>query len=142
MPKYSNRPLDPIPPHIVIPEPDQSDVHFTYFAEHPQTGLIKIGSTFCPRLMTRMRELEREYGLPMNLLAVVKGGHKVERTYHAQFAADRDHREWFRPSPEMHAVILLANVPEWTPDAVAYWHEWSVLLAAEQRAPAPLERVG
>ena len=122
------KPIDPIPPHlagIVKSEPHGS---VTYFAEDTATGHVKIGYSWRPRLMERIRELERELKRPVRLLAVVHGGREVEKGYHQRLAADREHHEWFRPSPPVMACITEANAPTWTPDGATYWHEWAGLL--------------
>jgi hypothetical protein len=124
------RPYDSIPENVVVPEPEPTGWHFTYFARDERTGLIKIGSTYRMRLMQRMRELETETGSAITLLALKAGDHKIERAYHARFKDSRVHGEWFSPSAELADVIRDANA-SWTPSGAAYWGEWMDLLTIE-----------
>jgi hypothetical protein len=58
--------------------------------------LVKIGTSV--NIAVRLEALR-----PERLLAVEMGGRQIEAARHRQFAADRNHGEWFRVTPELAA---------------------------------------
>jgi hypothetical protein len=76
-----------------------------YFVQAEQGGLIKIGWTesyFRGRMLT----LQRGSPVPLVCLAVIEDSdHSDERAMHERFREQRAYSEWFRPSPELLAVI-------------------------------------
>ncbi len=69
-----------------------------YFLRHPETGLVKIGTTEDYHL--RLYQLEHEYG-DLELLGLMSGGIETESELHERFRYLKatDHhpsREWFR----------------------------------------------
>lgn len=93
-----------------------------YFAIDHATGLIKIGKTFTGYLLSRIRDIERDLGRPVTLLAYMSGDWYAEQALHKRFAHSRDHSEWFRASADLNALIS-ASTP--APEGIAYWGEWS-----------------
>jgi hypothetical protein len=67
-----------------------------YFVGAAEEGPVKIG--FTCELPSRLRSLQNSCPIPIKLLAAVQGGRDVEKAYHARFAADRLHGEWFARS--------------------------------------------
>ncbi len=75
-----------------------------YFVQAIEGGPIKIGTT--ANLDVRLKTLESIYGRPLAVLAIMEGGHDVEREIHARFNAHRFGRtEQFRPASELMAFI-------------------------------------
>lgn len=66
-------------------------------------GRIKIGCSYKP--INRLLALSVWGAYPLEVVAVAPGDFSTERALHEYFAADRLHREWFRSSPELLAVI-------------------------------------
>lgn len=118
--------VPPIPPHVTAYYETAPHENYVYFAEDPETGLVKIGITFAINVMERVRDHERSIGRPMNLLATVRGSRRDERMYHTALESSRSHGEWFRPSPELSAFVAKANDPARATGT--YWGEWMVLL--------------
>lgn len=87
---------------IARAHPNHVKAKHTYFARCMTTGNIKIGRSRHPE--GRMRQLVKEYGEPVELLATISGGDN-EPMYHWWFAAHRLHGEWFAPHPEILAEI-------------------------------------
>lgn len=87
-----------------------------YFLKHPETGLIKIGTTEDYHL--RLYQLEREYG-KLELLGLMDGGNETESELHERFRylKPKDHhpaREWFRMDNallEYMRFYAIADVP-------------------------------
>lgn len=69
---------------------------FVYFILAANSGLIKIGSAVDPA--SRLRVLQTGSPEPLRLIRTIPGGAELERQLHRDFAADRVHGEWFRPS--------------------------------------------
>lgn len=65
-----------------------------YFVLAPSAGLVKVGTTF--RLPHRLAEIETMSPVPVELIGHVAGGVRREAEYHALFAEQRSHGEWFR----------------------------------------------
>jgi hypothetical protein len=73
----------------------------------PANGPIKIG--YASRLSFRLRDLELANPYPLHVWASVEGPLKLEREYHACFAAHRLHGEWFARCLEIEAEIARLN---------------------------------
>lgn len=77
-----------------------------YFLKHPETGLIKIGTTVSYK--SRLSDLIRQYG-DLELLGIMTGSYEDEKRLHEQFAHLRSHeldgREWFKPEKELLSYI-------------------------------------
>lgn len=66
-------------------------------------GPIKIGVSYSP---DRRREtLELWSPFPLEIIATVEGVGRTERQFHAMFAAEHVHHEWFTASPALLATI-------------------------------------
>jgi hypothetical protein len=59
-------------------------------------GPVKIG--FTTEMPLRLRNLANQSAHPIKLLAAIAGGRDLEKRYHAKFADDRLHGEWFKRS--------------------------------------------
>ncbi|MEC3912215.1 GIY-YIG nuclease family protein [Sphingobium sp. CR2-8] len=68
---------------------------------------VKIG--FTRHLAARLTELIKRTGCPQKLLASTPGSFASERSYHARFADDRKHGEWFNWSAGIEAEIARLN---------------------------------
>jgi hypothetical protein len=75
-----------------------------YFIENEAFGLIKIGVTGLDVEQRRLA-LERGCGVPLRLLAVVPNGGSYEQDLHFALSNSRALGEWFRPTPELRAII-------------------------------------
>lgn len=75
--------------------------HLTYVVR--SGGFVKIGTT--SDVQTRFRALVAATPHDIEMVAVVAGGHKVERSLHARFAAYRHRDEWFREEGALAAWI-------------------------------------
>ena len=67
-----------------------------YFIRHPKSGLVKVG--YSGNVPARLRQLERDEGCPLELLAVTGGGRPREQELHAAMPSFRERGEWFRPN--------------------------------------------
>lgn len=70
---------------------------------------IKIGVAKC--VNKRFATLQTHSPSKLEVLAVIEGGRKEEREYHARFAAHRLHGEWFAPHPDILAEITRLTTP-------------------------------
>lgn len=86
----------------VAVETFRCDDGLVYFvgADH---GPVKIGFTTKP--LCRLASMQLGSPLMLGFLAVVRGPIKVEKAYHARFAAHRSHGEWFHRHPDIIAEI-------------------------------------
>lgn len=66
-----------------------------YFVQDPTDFLIKIGTTIC--LSSRLKALEFEYRVKLNVLGVTDGSYADEAALHARFVLLHDQGEWFKP---------------------------------------------
>jgi hypothetical protein len=66
-------------------------------------GPVKIGCSQSP--LTRLAQLTYWAPYPLVLVASVPGDEQLERRFHAKFAADHSHSEWFQPSQELSRVV-------------------------------------
>jgi hypothetical protein len=72
-------------------------------------GAIKIGTTV--RLSARLKQLEKEQGVPLRVLGVMDGSYADETALHGRFVRDGRGREWFRANPELTAFIAAETRP-------------------------------
>lgn len=94
----------PLPMHMQIDRlaaqrPTHRMVYFIGGAEGP----IKIGVT--GSIKARLATLQSHSPVRLEVKAARAGGEDIEAAYHAWFAEDRLHGEWFRPSPSILAEI-------------------------------------
>lgn len=73
-----------------------------YFVSAPN-GLVKIGTT--RNLRTRFGGLCSMSPVPLALVGADLGGVDDEARLHRQFADDRSHGEWFRPTDDLRSRI-------------------------------------
>lgn len=81
-------------------------------------GPIKIGST--RDLTRRFAGLAHWMPYPLTILATMPGDSFLERRFHAKFAGQHSHCEWFHPSPELLRIVAdvgagtldVADLPE------------------------------
>lgn len=98
-------------PRRIMRDPDQPRQGIYFVAG---AGLIKIGYSYCvPNRFTSLR-----YASPIPLTAVgflfvddSIDGLAYEASLHRQFAARREHGEWFRDCPEIRAYIATYAQP-------------------------------
>jgi len=106
-----------------------------YFIQADKLRLIKIG--FTRDIRDRLRTLQTCSPDRLTLIGAIhsKNGEQIEASLHKQFQADRDHGEWFRPSP-----ALLETISKWTVEKAdaAERMEW----AAQQKAINALQSAG
>lgn len=72
------------------------DRGFTYFAQGVDGGPIKIGRTL-GNPSVRVAELQTGSPVPLRLVGILSGV-RHEAAFHARFAGERLHGEWFMPS--------------------------------------------
>lgn len=80
---------------------------YVYFLQAFDGGPIKIGNSIRPHI--RAREIAREIGKPVVLLAVVDGRSDFENHIHRRLRDFNDHHEWFHATPEVFALIEQAK---------------------------------
>jgi hypothetical protein len=80
-----------------------------YFLQEPDGGPIKIGTTI--RLSQRVKQLEKEQGVPLRVLGVMNGSYADETALHGRFVRDGRGREWFRANTELTAFIAAETRP-------------------------------
>lgn len=79
-------------------------VSIVYFAqEDGPSGRIKIGRT--RRLKQRVRELQRDVGASVRVIATMKGGPRLERAILEHVAQFKTTGEWFWPTPEIWSLL-------------------------------------
>lgn len=66
-------------------------------------GPVKIGCSEAPEV--RLKALMFWSPFPLEIAATVQGDQGVERRFHGMFVNDHTHKEWFRPSARLSAVI-------------------------------------
>ena len=81
----------------------KQSARFAYFIQQVSGGPIKIGSATDPH--ARLATLQTGSPQPLRLLAAIDGGERKERAMHHQFSHLRIAGEWFRPAPELLALI-------------------------------------
>jgi hypothetical protein len=75
---------------------------YTYIAQGRETNRIKIGMSVSPE--TRINDLRREQGEPIDLLVTLRGA-AFEAFYLNAFQEHRIYGEWFAPHPDILAEI-------------------------------------
>lgn len=78
-----------------------------YFIQAGDSGPIKIGIAM--NLLSRIKHLQSQSPLKLNLLATIEGGLPKEREIHKRFSAHRLHGEWFSPGEELLKFISDLN---------------------------------
>lgn len=81
-----------------------------YFIQAEDGGPIKIGTT--ARLTVRLKELCKEAGDGLRVLAVIDGSYQEESKLHRRFVHLRGVGEWFEPGDDLLGFIV-ANGREW-----------------------------
>lgn len=79
-----------------------------YFLQAPD-GKVKIGTTI--RLSQRLKQLAKEHGCELRVLAVVDGRYNVEKDLHRRFAHLRIVNEWFEPGDDLLGFIVQDGKP-------------------------------
>lgn len=74
-----------------------------YFLFSPVTGLVKIGSSIDP--YARTEPMIATSSVPIYLLGYFVAQRRDEVLLHEQFAAEREHGEWFRLTPRLRAKV-------------------------------------
>lgn len=85
----------PIGPHV-------------YFVE-AENGLVKIG--YSANVALRFRALLTTSAAPLKLLGWLPGTTGTERELHDKLEDSRSHGEWFRPTPDVAAVLATIQRP-------------------------------
>jgi hypothetical protein len=88
-----------------------------YFVRETEDGFIKIGTTV--RLTERLKQLEAEFDVKLEVLAVIAGGRKEEKMLHRRFAHNHPWREWFSPSEDLLRYIKEEGEP-WDGDKLPF----------------------
>jgi hypothetical protein len=81
-----------------------------YFVKRSDDSRIKIGTTAC--LSRRLKELAKEFGDDLVVLAVTEGNLDGERGLHRRFAHLQTVGEWFEPSDDLLGFIV-AECQKW-----------------------------
>ena len=84
--------------HTIKKHPHHS---YVYFLRDSASGLIKIGFSAARSFKKRMTTLKISAANKLELVKVIDGDYKVERSIHKQFSHCRKHGEWFKPSSEL-----------------------------------------
>lgn len=82
-----------------------------YFVEADGAGAIKIGFVAGEDAADRVRDLQTGSPVPLRLLGTMPGTLQDENDLHRRFASARIHGEWFRPTPELLAIIPPSAAP-------------------------------
>lgn len=111
-----------------------------YFMLNPGLGIIKIG--IAGDVQQRRATLECACGVPLEVLAVVPGGERLEKPLHEAFMPSRLIGEWFAPTDELLALIddptgIDAFLKRMAPQVA----EWQRTAAAEEEARRAEEAV-
>lgn len=88
---------------------------FVYFVAPAMGGPIKIGCSWHP--VDRLESLMAWAPYPLQILAHAPGSFDDERTIHGVFAEHWSHSEWFRPHPDIYALINLVRATGEIPEA-------------------------
>lgn len=76
---------------------------YVYFIQAVHGGPIKIGTGTDPQ--RRLTQLQTGHPAQLQILAIVKGGVKLERELHDRFASVRIHGEWFEPCDDLLGLV-------------------------------------
>jgi len=79
-----------------------------YFVQSRLGGPIKIGLT--TQLNQRLKQLQNESPIPLQIVGALRGDEKVEAAIHERFRKLRLHGEWFEPSTELVEFIRQIGV--------------------------------
>jgi hypothetical protein len=80
-----------------------------YFIEADGVGHIKIGFTDGDDAAVRMAQLQTGSPVLLRLLGTIPGTLEDENALHRRFAHAKVCREWFKPTPELVALIPVSN---------------------------------
>ena len=72
-----------------------------YFIRCEETGRVKIGIAKAPH--ARLTQIQTMSPTRLSLVLSVKGGRKLEKELHKQFADSWSHGEWFEPNDKLTA---------------------------------------
>lgn len=81
-----------------------------YFAEAVGIGHIKIGFTDGEDPACRLDQLQTGSPVPLRLLGTIAGTLEDEKNLHRRFAAARVCGEWFKPIPELLALLSVEQL--------------------------------
>lgn len=81
-----------------------------------QHGPVKIGSSYSPK--HRLAVYLTWSPLPLEIVAEITGHRSLEARFHAKFAADRSHHEWFNWSADLEATIEAIASGDFDPDSL------------------------
>jgi hypothetical protein len=82
-----------------------------YFIEAVGVGHIKIGFTDGDDALVRLATLQTGSPVPLRLLGTIPGTMEDETNLHRQFAAANVTGEWFKPIPDLLAMIPASAAP-------------------------------
>lgn len=77
--------------------------HVYFIRPVGMNGPVKIGVSVMPQL--RLQAMGPNSPFRLEVVAVIAGGVDLEQRFHAAFAADRSHNEWFRASERLSSTI-------------------------------------
>lgn len=95
-------------PAVHVPGDDPNAPGVVYFAYC--AGRIKIGYT--TDIANRMGMFSTHSPFPLRLILTIRGSMEDEAAYHAMFAADRRHLEWFELSLDLREFLIRRCEPE------------------------------
>jgi hypothetical protein len=75
------------------------DEQVVYFIQSVDGGPIKIGIAMSP--LERLGQIQNMSPVKLRILKTSRGGQRLEKELHRQFAADRLHGEWFAPTKQL-----------------------------------------
>ena len=116
-----------------------SDSWVYFIRLRSMVGPVKIGWSAHPE--KRVLELSEWSPYPLAVAARIPGRHREEAQFHAMFADQASHREWFHPSAKLDAVIAeiaagVFDISTLPPPRRLYRANWSDV----QRAAASMTR--
>jgi hypothetical protein len=82
-----------------------------YFIQAEGVGHIKIGFTADDDAAARLATLQTGSPVPLKLLGTVPGTMDDEKNLHRRFASSKVHGEWFKPVPDLVAIIPPTVLP-------------------------------
>lgn len=82
---------------------------FVYFMEARGLNTVKIG--FAAEPWNRLRKVQSDCPVPVEIVGLVPGGGAREAEMHRLFTAHRQNREWFRFDPPIREYV--ARLPAW-----------------------------
>jgi hypothetical protein len=121
-----------------VTEPDDGVTErWVYFVQAGEDGPIKVGWTANPP--RRFAVLQSNHYEELRILGTYRGSRADEALLHLELAEHRIRGEWFRPTPEVLAVVTrcTGDVDEW--DSVDEWERRAVaalLVMRTQRSEA------